>query len=87
MEHCGASREVAAGNMDTTELEGHQSALPQNFLTTGWPNQEGGHYITSIPRLKLPKAPCSSGTTGYPVSVLPFCLLRAPFRPWPSCSS
>lgn len=34
--------------MDTTEFEDHQSALPQNSLTIGWPNQERGHYIITI---------------------------------------
>lgn len=56
--------------MDTTELEGHQSALPQNFLTTGWPNQERGHYIITILDSNLSKASFSSGTTGYPVFLL-----------------
>lgn len=56
--------------MDTTELEDHQSALPQNFLTIGWPNQERGHYIITILDSNLSKVSCSLGTTGYSVFLL-----------------
>lgn len=78
---CWAAREMAGGNMDTTEFEDHQSALPQNFLTTGWPNQERGRYIITILDSKLSKASCSSGTTGSLVSLLSVLSSRAPLLP------
>lgn len=62
--------EMAAGNTDTAELEDPQSALPQNFLSTGWPNLGRG-TAHCCPRLNLSKAPCSSGITGYPVFIFP----------------
>lgn len=70
--------------MDTIEPEDHQFVLPQNFLTTDWPNQERGHYITTILNSKPVQGSLLFRDHRLFLSFsFPFCLLRAPFSPCP----